>query len=269
MDNENTISNPIAEKARVVKKNIFKIIIGVVLFSLVALPIYVIGAAWGFFPNKAEAKDSAIHRVTNLADVYYDADVSDIKIKSCKHDSFVKESKDDYGFFDYAINNSITVGDSGKVYTNYKDYFKDEFGVDIYTARKHVYTVKGTCIVSDSFGSRSEKNFTIIIVQVSGTNFRMSINNGNIFTEKMGIEEIAENDVIAYAKLSYEAVKTCRVKITDKAQSGNEITVYGKVYITDRYGDSYTSRFNVTYENVNGVKYQKKSIDMSTPYKDN
>jgi hypothetical protein len=218
---------------------------------------------------KQDAKNAAKHRIENLVDVHYDATVTDIDITSCKYDSFTKESKDEYGFFDYALNNSITDGDTGKEYTNYKDFFKEEYGIDIYTARKNVYTIKGKCTIKDSEGVTSKKNFSITIVQLSGTNFRMSINDDDIFDESQDVEQIIKNDVIAYATLTYKDVKTCRVIITDKTKNGDEITVYGKVYITDRYGDSYTARFDATYEHTNGFNYQKKELNISTPYKDN
>lgn len=271
MNNENITFDPTVEELSVKKKKnkFHKIIIGVILFSLLFSPIYFICAGFGIIPNKSDAKDSAKHRIENIVDVYYNATVSDIKIKSCKHNSFIKESKDKYGFFDYAMNNSITDGESGKEYTNYKDFFKDQYGVDIYTARKNVYTIKGNCTVTDSKGISSEKDFSITIVQLSGTNFKMSINDEYIFNESQDVGQIIKNDVIAYATLTYKDVKTCRVAITDKEQHGDEITAYGKVYITDHYGDSYTCRFKATYEHISGFDYQKKDLEISTPYADN
>lgn len=271
MNEESVILSQTDELPRVKKKKIkiSRIVIGIILSFILLFPIYMLLSSFGYFPSKPAAKDSAKNTIENLVEVRYNATVSDIDITSCKYDSFKKESKDEYGFFDYALNNSITDGESGKKYTNYKDFFKDQYGVDIYTARKNVYTIKGNCTVTDSKGISSEKDFSITIVQLSGTNFKMSINNEYIFDESQDVGQIIKNDVIAYATLTYKDVKTCSVAITDKEQHGDEITAYGKVYITDHYGDSYTCRFKATYEHISGFDYQKKDLEISTPYADN
>ena len=156
-----------------------------------------------------------------------------------------------------------------KEYKNNIVFFQEKYNIDIYDVKKYAYIVKGTCTLKDREGNTSEKDFELIVVQITGIKFWMYVNEDTVFEPGRDIKTIAENDVSVYAALMYEDVKDCRVKITDTVKDDSETIVYGKVYITNHYGDKYNSTFKVTYDyDYDSLTYEKTDICIDMPVKE-
>ncbi len=246
------------------KRFVVMLVIPLALFLLIMF----LGEDLIAFPDRDFAEEYAKETLINHVANSNGGKVSDIEITSYERKRFKDESEDEVGFFEYTLNQSIT--SDGVQYENYKEFFYEEHNADIYKVTKYAHTFEGTCTIKDRDGSSTmEKDFKVTIVQVEGgVGFWMNINRDTIFNPGEDIEALAENDVKVYATLTYKGVKNCRVEITDLVKDYNEITIYGKVYITDHYDDKYCSRFEVVYKyDLGSMTYEKKEISMDTPTK--
>lgn len=250
------------------KKKTAKIAIKVILITApICLIALLFLSIFGFFPDKEEAKEYAQSTIENHVGIKNGSSVVEFDVSSCECKSFRDKSEDDFGFFEYCSNNSIR--SDGKEYKNQIVFFQEKYNIDIYDVKKYAYIVKGTCTLKDRGGNTSEKDFELIVVQITGIKFWMYVNEDTMFEPGRDIKTIAENDVRVYAALMYEDVKDCRVKITNTVKDDSETIVYGKVYITNHYGDKYNSTFKVTYDyDYDSLTYEKTDICIDMPVKE-
>jgi len=67
-----------------------------------------------------------------------------------------------------------------------------------------------------------------------------------------------------YITWNYDVKENHNIDISTVEVNGNTYTAYGKVTVTDNYGDSYTGKFTAVYEfDENTQKFDKKSVDVS------
>ena len=260
-------------KQAVLKPEKKKTAIKILIIIFVMLPI-VISVVYMFtdnmFPSKKQAMKHAEQIIEGSVTIInantnenIGSTLEDIEFTSVKYEKFKDKGKK-YGFYEYCLNTPII--HDGKE-CNYVDFYKEEYNIDIFDVKKYAYTLKGNCTLKDRDGNISEKDFEIVLIQVTGTYNWMCIND-DMFSGFKSLKDLAESDVKVYTTVMYQDVKNCRVEVTDKVEEENvrRVTVYGKVYITDRYGDEYESRFKAVYDyNYNEFIYEKEEIELSTP----
>lgn len=274
MENQNTLTTKndeqqiiSEEKTKKSPKKTIKIILfSILAIAPIALTVWLVLLGGNMLPKKTEAQRAARNRIESYIETANGSSLVDIEFTSCKYKLFIDESKDEFGFFEYCLNTQLQSGE--KQYENYIEYYKKEYNLDVYGTPKYGYTMEGICKIKDKNGNVSEREFNIIVIQV-WTNLWMSFINEESFEPEQDIEIIVENDIRVYAKLTYKDMKNCRVEITDIEEEqgtiGNKV-VYGKVYITDHYGDKYKSRFKATYDyNYGSLSYNEPEIEMDTP----
>ena len=256
------------------KKKASKKTIKIILFSiLIIAPI--VFAVWfsllasNMLPKKAEAQRVAQDRIESYVETANGSSLVDIEFTSCEYKGFTDESEDEFGFFEYCLNTSTQSGEIK--YENQIEYFQEKYNLDVYNIHKYGYIMEGICKIKDKNGNISEKEFSVVVIQV-WTNVWMSFVNEETFESDHDIETLAENDIRVYTALTYKDVENCRVEITDVEDNESAIgdkVVYGTVYITDRYGDKYKSHFKINYKyDYNSLGYNEPDIEMDTPTKD-
>ena len=96
----------------------------------------------------------------------------------------------------------------------------------------------------------------------------VSIKNAQKEIEKIeeSIESKVNADVSAYCLFNYKDVKYSLANITSIEKDGTDYCVYGKVTVTDTYGDKYTGKFNGRYRMENG-ELEKIDLYVENPTK--
>lgn len=73
-----------------------------------------------------------------------------------------------------------------------------------------------------------------------------------------------KSGVSFYIITNYDVKENHNIDISTVEVDGNTYTAYGKVTVTDNYGDRYTGKFTAVYEfDDNTQKFDKKSVDVS------
>lgn len=269
MENQNIITteNSTQEFIKTDKKK--SIIKKIIKYTLIALPILVILFGIldtrGVFPDNEKATKKAVFFIENFLEVRNGSTIEKTEFASVDYKKLKGKIKDEFGFYDDVLNTPIT--SDGISYENYVKLFEEKYNKDIFKLTKYIYTVKGTCTIKSKNGNLSEKDFTIIIAHIPSVSYWFDLNRDTMFSSGKSVKELAKDEIRISAALMWDGVKGCRVEVTETVDMGYKgISVYGKVYITDHYGDEYESRFDALYKfDYDELTYKKEEINISTP----
>ena len=268
MDNENVISVENNEDINIEKnettkaKKLMKLLpLLLVLIGLVALFVFV-----DISSDMSHAKDYAQDIVTNKIENGSGGKVIDIDITSVETNRFKGEAEDEYGLFEYLSSNPITSVD-GTQYKSHVEEIQKEDGLNVYKLSITAYEIKGECTFENRDGKKMTEEFSLTVFHISMANHWTFISDDSIFEDGRNLKSICEGDVRTYITLTYD-VKNCQINITDTVKENSETILYGKVYITDHYGDEYGARFKATYKyNGSDFEYEQTDFEMEEPVK--
>lgn len=268
MDNENVVSVENNEAIKIdenktskVKKLMKLLPMLLFLIGLIALFVFIDVSS-----DMSHAKDYAQDIVTNKIENGSGGKVIDIDITSVETNRFKGEAEDEYGLFEYLSSNPITSVD-GTQYKSHVEEIQKEDGLNVYKLSITAYEIKGECTFENRDGKKMTEEFSLTVFYISVANRWTFISDDSIFEDGRSLKSLCEGDVRTYVTLTYD-VKTCRIDITDSVKENSETMIYGKVYITDHYGDEYGARFKATYEyDSSNLEYEQTEFEMEEPVK--
>lgn len=189
-----------------------------------------------------------------------------LRFESAKAQRFKTREQDPVGYFAH-IEGSMTLTVNTTQYKNYLDYYRTIYGADFdpEDGWKWAYTFTGSYKATHKEHGAINGSFSIVYVDM-GPDYCM------VQWQPQGSEAALRQDVITRITgmlvASYELQGVPSVKITsiDKRYHNNYYTyytIYGVITVKDKYGDTYSTRFDAEYSyNKEDQVFQKDSINI-------
>lgn len=230
-----------------------------VLIGLVALFVFIDIAS-----DMSHAKDYAEDIVTGKIE-RHGGKVIDFDITSVENNRFKGKSEDEYGLLDHL--SSSPISSEGIEYETTSEMFQKKYGLDVYKVSITAYEIKGECTFENRDGKEITEEFSLTVFHISMANHWTFISDDSVFEDGRNLKSICEGDVRTYITLTYD-VKNCQINITDTVKENSETIIYGKVFITDHYGDEYGARFKATYKyDSSDFEYEQTDFEIDEPVK--
>lgn len=243
-------------------------------FLLLPLALLIIFSVWlihdilieeGVFPDKEQVKKFAEFALKDTLDTDKNVSLETIHFDRVDAQIFYDRDEDPIGFFD-SIEEPITFTDvNGKEYESQLAYYRSKHNnYDPTKSKKWAYILTGTYdAVHKDYGEiPGEFRYTYVY---DSKYHEWSYIDLEYKTSLDVLRRDIKNQLNTYLLLTYDIKPNPQIKFTsiDEDYDHNDYTVYGKVVVTDKYGEEYSGKFKAVYNyNQYNLLFEKESIEV-------